>query len=119
MIPVTAPARAKWRGRPSFKCFHCQHEFYVRKTRAKLFCVDCEAEADRQKSRAVQRVKLAIKRGDIQPPTNFSCVDCKKPATCYEHRDYGRVLDVQPICASCNRKRGPAKLGPIYLPRSV
>ena len=37
------------------------------------------------------------------------CTDCGKRATVYDHRDYGRPLDVEPVCQSCNLKRGPAK----------
>jgi hypothetical protein len=40
---------------------------------------------------------------------NIACTDCGKPATEYDHRDYGKPLDVQPVCHSCNIKRGPAK----------
>ena len=36
------------------------------------------------------------------------CVDCKKPADVYDHRDYGKPIDVVPVCKSCNRKRGEA-----------
>jgi hypothetical protein len=36
------------------------------------------------------------------------CVDCGKPATEYDHREYARPLDVQPVCHSCNLRRGPA-----------
>ena len=36
------------------------------------------------------------------------CVDCGSPAEIYEHRDYNRPLDVQPVCRSCNSRRGPA-----------
>lgn len=37
------------------------------------------------------------------------CVDCKKArAQCYDHRDYNRPLDVEPVCYRCNLHRGPA-----------
>lgn len=36
------------------------------------------------------------------------CIDCGKPATDYDHRDYNKPLDVEPTCRSCNIKRGPA-----------
>lgn len=39
---------------------------------------------------------------------NVGCVDCGKRATCYDHRDYARPLDVDPVCDSCNCLRGPA-----------
>ena len=39
----------------------------------------------------------------------YACTDCAGVATQYDHRDYGRPLDVQPVCRSCNCKRGSAK----------
>lgn len=37
------------------------------------------------------------------------CVDCKQyDAKFYEHRDYFKPWDVQPVCGGCNRSRGPA-----------
>lgn len=34
------------------------------------------------------------------------CVDCGKRADCYDHRDYTKPLAVEPVCQSCNFKRG-------------
>jgi hypothetical protein len=39
---------------------------------------------------------------------SIACVDCGEPAIEYDHRDYGRPLDVQPVCRRCNKKRGTA-----------
>ncbi len=39
---------------------------------------------------------------------NVRCVDCGKKAGHYDHRDYNQPLDVQPVCESCNCRRGPA-----------
>lgn len=37
------------------------------------------------------------------------CVDCKrKPAAVYDHRDYSKPLEVEPVCHWCNGRRGPA-----------
>lgn len=57
-------------------------------------------------------VRRAVKRGELQSATAFACVDCGKPAKCYDHRDYSKPLDVEPVCHSCNHKRGPAKPHP-------
>jgi hypothetical protein len=57
---------------------------------------------------AISAVSCAIKRGDLPPPSNFKCTDCDKPAAQYDHRDYSKPLDVQPVCRSCNYKRGRA-----------
>lgn len=39
----------------------------------------------------------------------YACVDCDGVASQYDHRNYARPLDVEPVCASCNCKRGSAK----------
>lgn len=40
------------------------------------------------------------------------CVDCGRPATGRDHRDYGRLDLWEYVCHSCNKKRGPAKFPP-------
>jgi len=63
--------------------------------------------------RACKIVERAVKAGNL---TNLreefvSCVDCGvERATKYEHRDYAKPLEVQPVCQRCNIKRGPAIL---------
>lgn len=36
------------------------------------------------------------------------CVDCGVKAECWEHRDYGKPLDVVACCNTCNMRRGKA-----------
>ena len=52
-------------------------------------------------------VKSAIKQG-ILPSLDgtVACFDCGESAHEYDHRDYGRPLDVQPVCRRCNKQRG-------------
>jgi hypothetical protein len=60
--------------------------------------------------RAHGAVQLAIRRG-ILPSLKageYACADCGAIALEYDHRDYGRPLDVQPVCRSCNHNRGTA-----------
>lgn len=60
--------------------------------------------------RAHGAVQTAIKRG-ILPSLkggDYACTDCGGVALEYDHRDYGRPLDVQPVCRGCNHKRGTA-----------
>lgn len=54
-------------------------------------------------------VQEAIKKGQL-PRLNGSikCVDCGDIAHCYDHRDYAKPLDVEPVCYACNGSRGPA-----------
>lgn len=58
---------------------------------------------------AQSATSIAIKAGRIAHPTSLRCTDCNEWAECYDHRDYGRPLDVQPVCRSCNVMRGHAK----------
>lgn len=53
-------------------------------------------------------VSHARTTGRLPPPSDYSCVDCAKPAAYYDHRDYNKPLDLTPVCSSCNGKRGSA-----------
>lgn len=66
------------------------------------------SERDRLRERAWGAVSAAIKAGTIAHPQSLQCIDCDNPAWCYEHRDYRKPLDVQPVCQGCNNRRGPA-----------
>jgi hypothetical protein len=59
-------------------------------------------------SQAHAAVSQAVKKGFLKPAKEFTCSDCDNPATDYDHRDYGRPLDVEPVCRSCNLLRGKA-----------
>lgn len=55
----------------------------------------------------------AIKRGALPSANTQKCTDCGATAECYDHRDYSRPEFVQPVCHSCDTKRGPGKPYPI------
>jgi hypothetical protein len=38
----------------------------------------------------------------------MQCVDCGAQARDYDHRDYNKPLEVDPVCRRCNLRRGPA-----------
>lgn len=59
-------------------------------------------------SAAHAAVSMAIKKGTLESPKAFICEDCDKTATDYDHRDYGKPLEVAPVCRSCNLLRGRA-----------
>lgn len=40
---------------------------------------------------------------------DYECVDCGGVATEYEHRDYAKPLEVEPVCRGCNLRRGGAR----------
>lgn len=65
--------------------------------------------------RRLQRRAVALVSGEVRNgrlprlyTTPTPCVDCGRRALVYEHRDYARPLDVDPVCDPCNRRRGPA-----------
>jgi uncharacterized OB-fold protein len=61
------------------------------------------------KALAGNRILNEKKCGRLAHPSTQECVDCGRTAECYDHRDYGRPLDVEPVCRACNVIRGPAK----------
>lgn len=72
----------------------------------------------RTKQRAPQRsryfrlahsyVSVAIYNGDLPKlDGSIKCVDCDQPAAEYDHRDYKKPMEVEPVCRACNQARGP------------
>lgn len=59
---------------------------------------------------AISRVNEAIRTGKLKKLSqeNVECVDCGGRALNYEHRDYSKPLDVEPVCVKCNKERGKA-----------
>jgi len=58
--------------------------------------------------RAWARIKTQVNSGGLVDPRKLKCVDCGKQASEYDHYlGYSdeHVLDVQPVCKSCNAKR--------------
>lgn len=56
--------------------------------------------------RAYSKVLAAIANGTIRRASQYDCIDCAEPATGFDHRDYTKPLQVDPVCAGCNTKRG-------------
>lgn len=73
------------------------------------FCFPCAKQRQRAPdlTLAHSAVAGAIRRGEIAHPKTLSCTDCGMPARDYDHRDYSKPLDVDPVCRSCNKLRGP------------
>lgn len=61
------------------------------------------------KGSAHLHVRKAVVAGLLPPAYECECVDCGRPACDYDHRDYSKPLAVEPVCRSCNTKRGPGK----------
>lgn len=83
-----------------------------KKRRVPLRCTACKGQWDLDRDVAGRRdahkaVNDAVKAGTIRPATERACYDCGARANRYDHRDYSRALDVDPVCISCNLLRGP------------
>lgn len=72
------------------------------------YCHDCRKVIKRIHKAVSVTVAGAVKRGALKSIWTQKCVDCGAPASDYDHRDYGKPLEVQPVCNECNIKRGPA-----------
>jgi hypothetical protein len=65
-------------------------------------------EVDVIRLRAAHKVQAAIRKGLLPRITKETkCVDCGCAAYGYDHRDYYKPLEVEPVCRKCNAKRGP------------
>lgn len=60
-----------------------------------------------QKARS--QIFIEVRAGRLISPKKLHCADCGIRAQCYDHRDYTKPLDVQPVCRRCNKARGPGK----------
>jgi hypothetical protein len=85
--------------------------------RGAYFCNQCSREHTKENVQALYKVRAARLAGLLPDPSVCACADCGKPARDYEHRDYTKPLDVQPVCRSCNVKRGPA-FDSVYRPET-
>lgn len=91
-------------------CLRCRYEWRPRTDERTKQCPNCKSpQWDKAPtgSRAQYHVKKAIERGELpELDGTVPCKDCGKPATGYDHRDYSKPLEVEPVCDSCNHKRG-------------
>lgn len=72
-------------------------------------CTTCSiANRDDAQRAAHTEVARARRRGLLADPRTLQCADCGGAATEYEHREYAKPLEVEPVCRGCNLRRGPA-----------
>lgn len=89
-------------------CNVCNKQILHRHHLAKL-CFDCSnGDYGLGRSRAHAAVSKALKSGQLRYANEFGCVDCGNLAECYDHRDYNKPLEVEPVCRKCNFRRGLA-----------
>lgn len=71
-------------------------------------CLKCRAIVYKLQIHGQAAVRLAKLAGLLPEQRSCTCVDCGAQAREYDHRDYFRPLDVQPVCRRCNARRGQA-----------
>jgi hypothetical protein len=88
-------------------CNRCSEPIEEYKGTSKI-CLMCGVQyiGDPLRDKARKLVRKAYIHGKIPYPDTLVCVDCGRPAYCYDHRDYNKPFDVVPVCAGCNSKRG-------------
>ena len=97
-----------------FACCVCGVVERVRGGNSRYCCAACKPLRRPEyygwvgKEEAMAAVSAAIKAGQLPHPRGLRCADCSGPAVEYEHRDYNKPLQVDPICRGCNLRRGPA-----------
>jgi len=63
-----------------------------------------------ERRRAREKVKEAVRRGDLPAVKHCRCVDCGASAAAYDHYlGYDRPLAVQPVCHRCHGARSRAR----------
>jgi hypothetical protein len=91
-----------------FSCFHCGVVAERPKQGRPKMCEPCSDEHVRRQQPAMSKVAAAVRRGELPQVKTLACADCGGPARSYDHRNYAKPLVVEPVCRSCNVKRGPA-----------
>lgn len=90
-------------------CGGCGKQYVTHKrSRHNRLCGHCWVAMQRLAARAATVVARAIAAGLLVKAKNLSCTDCDSPAYGYDHRDYSKPLEVQPVCRRHNAKRGHA-----------
>lgn len=92
-------------------CAACKAS-YMRKYRKQGKYIEIERQRYREMKdtlfgRSRRVVYIAIRKGIFPDVTKLECRDCGKQAQVWDHRDYSKPLEVEPVCRACNKKRGP------------
>jgi hypothetical protein len=72
-------------------------------------CAKASAARHPERRRAREKVKDAIRRGDLLPAKALHCVDCGGTAAAYDHADHAQPLVVDAVCHQCHGKRSRAR----------
>jgi hypothetical protein len=111
---LCAACRAKRRPPPANSpatCSQCGRGYSRHCNSKTSLCCNCthdaQYEAYKPIRRASAKIQQAIKSGKLLRPIFYHCADCGRQASEYDHRDYSKPLEVEPVCHPCNLRRGP------------
>lgn len=92
-------------------CQRCNAVDLTGCSRLRKYCTPCAPLVQKDTGARWARwiVCQAVAKGELAPIKTLRCTDCAKPAEHYDHRDYSKPLEVEPVCMQCNFNRGPAK----------
>ena len=90
----------------SKKCIDCGED--TKRDPHSWRCMGCMHSVKKFNTLFSAFLNKAIKAGEMLPAKEHVCVDCGDKAAHYDHRDYRKLTDVQPVCRVCNFRRGPA-----------
>lgn len=93
-----------------FTCVDCGNQRLAASVRNPR-CDSCRVERREIFSKAGRKahatVYRAIMAGKLpQLDGTVQCADCNAAAQVYDHRDYSKPLEVDPVCRVCNHLRG-------------
>lgn len=92
----------------AFSCCRCHADFEERCVGRIRYCPACRAEMHYVRMDATREVQHAVRLGRLLRADQCRCVDCDGWAEVWDHRDYSKPLQVEPVCQSCNMRRGAA-----------
>lgn len=78
--------------------------------RITYYCQTCRPLVKQAQMACRTTLHRAIRRKVLPKADQLWCKDCGMQATVYDHRDYDKPLQVEPLCHRCNARRGPAKV---------
>lgn len=86
-------------------------------TREKNFGPLVTPEYKRMQLNAMKAVQAAIRKRKLPSLSKeyIQCFDCTRRAENYDHWDYTKPLEVEPVCRGCNVRRGKAVNAPGHL----
>lgn len=96
--------------RNCYSCNAIKASRWIKTEKGKVFAKKrAEKQRDTTAKQAYRLVSNGIRYNGWPKPSEFPCSDCDRTASIYDHRDYLKPWEIDPVCRKCNFKRGPGK----------